>query len=492
MQGESGVCPDAPRVERTYLREMPKAVRTLQAVAAGLALLCSGCGASGADKAGGTSKPKPVVLTLRNSDYPGRDTTEFADAVQRLSGGSIRVVEQTKLATSPDFERLNLRDVRDGRVDMSKLAVRTLDTLGVKDLQALVAPLLIDSLALERTVLQSEVPGHMLPAVGRLGVVAVAMLPAEVARPFGRTRALLAPGDYRGAQIGFRRSNVAQATLQALGANTRPFMLRPGAMAGLDGAELDTNGLAGNRYDRPGSTLTANIGFWARLQMIVISRKAYASLAPAQRRALQGAGRASLDAAIKRLDLESAQDTAVLCRRGVQLVQASPADIAAVRAAVRPVYAALTRDAPTKAVIERIQTLKREAGDAPDVAPPCAAASTSGTEGPAGLQGTWATTVTRAAGARAGAGRLELANPASWGRIRMTLRRGHFVYRNDSVHVVARGTYTVAGSVITYRQDTGQVYELQWSVYRDTLRYAKTSHSREATFAVAEPWRRVR
>lgn len=58
------------------------------------------------------------------------------------------------------------------------------------------------------------------------------------------------------------------------------------------------------------------------------------------------------------------------CAVGGRVVHASPAPLAALKRAVAPVYAALERDARTKAFIQRIRTLKK-ALPAADPPVPC-------------------------------------------------------------------------------------------------------------------------
>lgn len=338
---------------------------------AALALAGAGCVGSGANKAGGTAKPKPVVVTIENPDPGAEDIAEYVETVERLSHDSIRFdIRSTSLRPGPvNYDRRVIDDVRSGRMDAGKIAARTLDTLGVPDFQALVAPFLIDSLTLEQKVLASDLPARMLPAVSRLGLVGIAMLPGAIRRPFGRRRPFVSPADFRGARIGIRPSEVAAATFRALGGTGVPYPA--GQLAGLDGAELDPGTLVNNAFELPGSSLTANVGLWPRPLVIVMRRSSYDALAPAQRDALSRAARTALAAAIARLSASHVDDTRILCRRHVRVVRATPADIAALRAAAQPVYGALERNSKTRAAIDEIESLKRDVGSGPDAEPDC-------------------------------------------------------------------------------------------------------------------------
>ena len=92
---------------------------TLAAATALVAL--GGCGGSGADKAGGGSDGDPVALRLVSEDDPAFTAApEFADAVERLSGGTLRVeFVQAGRGDEIDAERGVVEDVRTGKAKRS-------------------------------------------------------------------------------------------------------------------------------------------------------------------------------------------------------------------------------------------------------------------------------------------------------------------------------------------------------------------------------------
>src|SRR5439155_1211668 len=238
-------------------------------------------------------------------------------------------------------DRGTVADVEAGKIDLAKIAVSSLDRLDVKDFQAVMAPFLVDGLALEERLLTSDLPAHMLVGVGRLGVRGVAMLAGEPLRPFGLTRRLLEASDYRDAVIGIAPSLVSARTLRALGATTRAYLPRDLPPWEFDGAELDLQTLERDHYDGPGSSLTGNVAFSPRAFVVVANRNVLANLTANQRNALSEAGREAVGPAVARLRTEDRKEAAILCGRGLAVVRATPADIATLRAAVRPVYAGL-------------------------------------------------------------------------------------------------------------------------------------------------------
>ena len=132
------------------------AMRLIWLALPALALAAAGCG--GFTKAGGTSR-HTVVLTIANHETGDRDLKEYISAVSRLSDGSITFeLEGGWRAQDIDYDRGTVADVRAGKVDLAKVAVRSFDELGTDELQAATAPLLVDRLALEQKVLASRLP----------------------------------------------------------------------------------------------------------------------------------------------------------------------------------------------------------------------------------------------------------------------------------------------------------------------------------------------
>src|SRR5207244_6643586 len=118
----------------------------------------------------------------------------------------------------PSYESKTIDAVRRGQADLGAVGARVWDAFGVKSFRALVAPFLVDSLALEQRVLAGPLAARMLAGLDRAGVVGLAVLPGPLRRPLGLSRRLVGPADYRRATIAIRLGGVARATFRALGA----------------------------------------------------------------------------------------------------------------------------------------------------------------------------------------------------------------------------------------------------------------------------------
>ena len=233
---------------------------------------------------------------------------------------------------------------------------------------ALHAPLLIDSYPLQRKVLESPLVPAMLDGLDKLDLVGIGMLPGPLRKPLG-VSSLLGPQDYIGTDIAYQRSQVAEQTLEALGAHGEEIPAE-GSVAGFDGVEQQVGSIAGNRYDRNATYLAANVNLWPRPVVLFMNRDAFDGLDDEQRSALRDAARAALPATSELEQGGDEEAAAILCRRGVKFVTADDADLAALERAVQPVYDRLERDAQTKAAIARIRAIRAAVASPPD-APAC-------------------------------------------------------------------------------------------------------------------------
>jgi TRAP-type C4-dicarboxylate transport system substrate-binding protein len=408
------------------------------------------------------------------------------------------VIKSPWRSSDQRYETDLIKDVEAGRAQMGITASRAFDTVGIKSFQALQAPFLIDSVALERKVLASDIRQQMLDGIERSGLVGLAILPGPLRRPLGSANSFRSASDFRGRKIGIRASAVAAETLWALGAV--PVVLpRDNNTSGLAGAEGHLVNLD-EALPLRGATITGNVDFEPRPNVIFINRMTFESLTTAQRGVLiRAAARVQMTAAVYQPDGGAAQD---LCRRGIKIVAASATDLAGLRAAVQPVYAALESDPSTKAFIQQITSIRDSLGGSPDAAS-CTTSAETGrtTQALTGLDGKWVVTYTRSQLFAAGADPSEDI-PGNWGHFSLTFDRGHFSDAGPDVGPgsgAASGTYVVNGDDITfYRTDNaypGSDTEIwgpyTWSVYRDTLTFRKSGSFGEGpTGLVVKPWRR--
>ena len=464
-------------------------------LAVALAVLTAGCGGSGGDKAGGNGGGERIVLPLSTPDALYAHD-EFAAAVERLSGGSMRIqVRGDPREPDSKEESKVVSDVARGDVPLGIVDVRVWETKGVVGLRGLAAPFLIDSLELQKDVLVSPLAARALESLESIDVIGIALLPGVQLRPFGVSRTLVAVEDYRGARFGIRPSIGGNALLRAFGADVRVYA--PDVLAELDGAALDVLTIAQESYDERAHALTSNVVLWPRFQTVFMNRAAFEALTSAQRQVLLRAGREAISAVLADIEIDEAQALDTICERGkLRLAVASDEDLARLLQAAAPVYDELRQNAETRTLIAEIGALRRET-PAPGPALRCSGVSTPSPSSTAALEGRWrygpitprelldAGLGPRDAQTLSGTAVFEFAD----GRFRATA--------GTSDQVVASGSYDVEGDILRLVFDVGPVlqkgtaYELRWSVYRDALSFSAAPGGDPLLAFIAKPFTRV-
>ncbi|MEV0170467.1 TRAP transporter substrate-binding protein DctP [Streptomyces sp. NPDC050803] len=339
-----------------------RGTKRLAVAALGLVLAAGCSGGGSADKAGGSEPVTLTIGTAEASDSPvSGQLREFARQVERHSDGALRVEPVWEAQDPPgdDWDQQALRRVVRGRLDGGVIPARSWDTEGVTSLRAVQGPFLVTSDALVERIVEDPLAEDMLAGVERLGVVGLALLPEGLRHPFAYHRPLRGPDDYRDAAVRVPRSEVTHDLFEALGAHPDDY---PGDAFGaaVDAGALDaaesTFAWSGN-LNGP-TVATGNVTYFPKLNVVAVNGKVWRGLTDDRRAALREAAAATRTWALANVP-EDIRDAERFCAAGGRVVHASAAQLAALERAVAPVYAALEKDAQTKAFIERIRTLKK-------------------------------------------------------------------------------------------------------------------------------------
>jgi TRAP-type C4-dicarboxylate transport system substrate-binding protein len=331
-------------------------------------VVAGGCGGGGGtgDKAGGSGEP--VVLRMANA-YGDLQTTpvveQFVLQVKARSGGNLRIQVTSRWGDyADDAEQQVVGAVAAGKADLGWAGARVFDTMGVPSFQALQAPMLIDSYALEQAVAASDLPGQMLQGLDKVGVRGLGVLPDSLRKPIAVKHPVLGLGDWRGITFGTLKSAGQAQAIRSLGATPMEVFRRSRNEALLDGRlqglEMDLFVYEHGGPVQPAPYVTANVTLWPQMDVLFANPSRLGALTGQQRGWLQQAAQDAAGHAAALADRD-AQSLKNACRSGARFATASPADLAALRGAFAPVYASLERDPQTKAFIERIQALKRSA-----------------------------------------------------------------------------------------------------------------------------------
>jgi TRAP-type transport system periplasmic protein len=446
------------------------------------------------DRVGGEAVT-PVQLTLAAADSGNVDLDKFVNDVASRTNGSVQItVTYDWRKGEPNYEVDLAKDVAAGKADLGVAALRAFDGIDVDSFQALVAPLLVDSYALERKVLDSETARTMLAGLDDAGLHGIGYLMGPLRRPIGFTRPLRSPADYAGAKVGLRASEVGAAALAAWGAE--PVVPLPGDNTGLDGMEGNLTTVR-EYLDRGVDSLTGNVVLWPRPDVLFANAAHYEKLTDAQRDVLSAAAATALDASDEDVQTTGEETYGILCNLGLSIVTATDADLAALHDAVAPVYADLERDPGTKAAIAAIRELRGSATT--EVVAPCPADQASDAPATASpIDGVWTTSFTRdelaASPLLLDSGEL---NDQNWGDFRMELNQGkvRLTQHNDLDHYSTSGTFTVDGNDVTLRPteggNAGEVFTFRWSLFQDTLSFERhPSMPISPTPIILKPWTR--
>jgi TRAP-type C4-dicarboxylate transport system substrate-binding protein len=425
------------------------------------AVVAGGCGGGGGggsgDKAGGSGEP--VVLRMASAfgdlnDVPA--VQDFVSQVKERSGGNVRIeVVNEWGGYADDAEQQVVRAVAAGKADLGWAGARVFDTMGVTSFQALQAPMLIDSYALEHAVVTSDLPGQMLQGLNKVGVRGLGVLGDSLRQPIAVKHPLLGVGDWRGIIFGTAKSQVQAEAIWALGATPMEIFRRSrnqALLAGeLGGFEMNLLLYEHNVLANRAPYVTANVTLWPLLDVLLVNPSRLAGLTGQQRGWLQQAARdaAGRSAALTDRANGDAQGLKVACQSGARFANASQADLAALRTAFAPVYASLEQDPQTKAFIQRIQALKQSTPAAAPLAIPAGCTGKapkqpveqSGTA-PTALNGTYRYVLTKE-DARKG-GEPDLSEYPSV--VTATLKDGHM----DKGPGEPGTTYAVVGDRITF------------------------------------------
>jgi TRAP-type transport system periplasmic protein len=467
----------ASRHAASYGGRMTRA--PLTALVAAVALAATGCELSSSDRAGGGEPvARATTLTMANVNYAPEELGPFASAVERVSGGRLRIRfanewgrakgslstdERTEGGDSGYGEANLIRDVQAGEADLGWAGSRAFDVVGDPAFRPLHAPMLIDSYALELEVLNGDLVKPMLESLEELGLQGVGVLPGPLRRPLAK-HPLLAPGDWSGALLGFSGGEQTARSLRALGARPR-LVPSGGSITGLDGIEQHVAAIARNGYQREAPYLTGNVVLWPRPLVVFASSR----VTPAQLETLRQAAMEAIPAVLDFVRSDENENLDVACRRGMQVATAPVAAVAAVRQAFRPIYTDLERDESARRAIAEIERVGLDLGAPPDLAQ--CEGSASRTSAATIPDGTYEVTVTPQDALRAGLAPSDPYVRAGVTRFTLELQGGDFLLGSDTDPDGWEGTYSVYRDRVTVTGLDGDSFTARWSIDQGRLRF---------------------
>jgi TRAP-type C4-dicarboxylate transport system substrate-binding protein len=333
----------------------------------GIVLTCGACAAASIDRAGGdAARPERVLAVAQPAVSPAPALQAWADQVHALSGGSLRVEFKNEWqAHRADAEAATVEDVRRGRVDGAVVGARIFDRFGVTAFHALLAPLLVDSQALQSTVFEAGIPDQMADQLQQAGVVGLGALPGPIRKVIGVAKPLVRLSDFHGATVGMQDSALTARTLTALGAVPKAVPAST-CLTGLDAYEQQLASIVGNHYVDQAKFVTVNLDLWPRPLVVFTSTAALSSLTSQERAALRDAMAAARPIAEETAQKEDATSAPTLCRDGMTLSTASAENLHELVTALAPLMHELAAEPGTGTWLDQIRALKAKLAAGPD------------------------------------------------------------------------------------------------------------------------------
>jgi TRAP-type C4-dicarboxylate transport system substrate-binding protein len=291
----------------------------------------------------------------------------FVDRMNELSEGTVKVKVTDNWKPSGgggSAEDALTKAVVAGDVDVAWVTVRSLTSIGVKGVDAIEAPLLVQTHDQQRAVALG-VPGELITnALRDSGADGLALLPGPEQYPVASGAPLIAAADWAGKTLQVSSQNsVEAATAQALGATAGDSA---GTVADLVGGSAQATtanpvDMAPGGAIATGPFMTSNVALWPRMSMVLINSDVHSRLSNRQSGFLDGSVVRSQDLAMAAPDTATAVTES--CTAGAKYASATVDQITALTEAVQPVYTALLADPAEKKLLEAIQdVVKKNAG----------------------------------------------------------------------------------------------------------------------------------
>jgi TRAP-type C4-dicarboxylate transport system substrate-binding protein len=474
------------------------------------------CGGSEHVQKSGGATDRAVTLTLAMPDGDDPLGNQFAKAVARRSGGSVRLRRNPHDYSSvdPANEVALAKDLERGRADVGYLPARAWAAAGVGTFRVLLAPFVVTTDAAAQTLANSPVAGEVLATLPS-DVVGLSLVPAQ-ARRLLASKPAVRPGDYAGLRLRIVDNPQTAATFSALGATPVQGLTAHDVSSALErreinGAETSPDAILSNNYTSYVRDLSG-YGLFPKYQSIVLSRRAWERLSDGQRSAIQRAAQDIVAAAKTAVPKRAADDLQQLCNAKVRIVVPTNAQLQSLVAAAQPAIDELGSKPASAALLHKIRALPGTG--ARRLAAPLPTACTSPAKpasqrSPATIpEGTYEVRVTAKELASIGATGQDFSKDiTSW----IQFKDGRFVttqkptfpdqcaYKPTKSHPACVGTYKVDGDQLTFTWEpptpppVPAPETVTWSYFNGALHFKPTYVGDPVSRLIYEhAWRKVR
>jgi tripartite ATP-independent transporter DctP family solute receptor len=289
-------------------------------------------------------------------DYPTVMAVKFmSDIIKQKTGGkdSIKVYPQSSLGSEKD----TIEQTKIGALDFVRINVAPMNNI-CPETMVPTMPFLFRSTEHMRKVLDGPIGEEILKACEKQGFIGLAFYDSGSRSLYTVKKPVKSLADVKGLKIRVQQSDLWVAMLQAMGANATPMpyaevytALKTGVV---DGAENNWPSYDTSHHYEVAKYYAITDHSLAP-EMLLMSKKVYDGLTPAEQKIIRDAAKESVPYMRKLWDAKEAASRAAVEKGGAQIVTV---DKKSFSDAMKPVYDKFITDPKLKDMVKRVQDTK--------------------------------------------------------------------------------------------------------------------------------------
>lgn len=289
------------------------------------------------------------------SDYPTVDAVRWiGQTLREQTGGRLDIRQYHSGQLGRESEAIDM--ARFGAIDITRVYAGALNN-AFPLTQALCLPYVFDSVAHMRHALDKGVAEMVLAGFEARGLVGLAVYDSGARCFYNTKHPIVTPADLRGLKLRVASSDIFIRLMRMLGANPTPMSLGD-TFSGMETRMID--GAENNMRSFHSSRHFEAARFWSQSDhsyapdILVVSRRTFDSLSPADRELLLETARASVGVMRQKWDESEGRARAAVLDYGIQT---NEVDMPAFRKAAQPLRDEYLAKAEIQTIYRRIRDL---------------------------------------------------------------------------------------------------------------------------------------
>lgn len=295
--------------------------------------LLGACSAGGKDAAA-TGTQLLTATDVHVADYPTVTAVKWiGETLERETGGRLKLRQYHSGQLGREAEAIDM--ARFGAIDITRVYSGALNN-AFPLTQALCLPYVFDSVAHMRAALDGGIADAVLAGFESRDLVGLAIYDAGARCFYNTKHPIVTPADLHGLKLRVASSDIFIQLMRLLGANPTPMSLGD-TFSGMethmiDGAENNMRSFHSSRHFEAARYWSQSEHSYAP-DVLLMSRRSFETLAPADRQLLLETARASVKVMRERWDASESTARQAVLDAGIQ---ANEVDMAAFRQAAQP------------------------------------------------------------------------------------------------------------------------------------------------------------